>query len=537
MGDANVIVLRPVDQEVSVNAARALIAEGVKRILLQAPCGFGKTVVGAYVARSASERGKRVLFLVHREELFVQASRTFQAFDVKHSGIAAGLTFDRTIKVQIGMIDTVRSRIKREIDLGRYDIVIVDECHHAVSSTWKFVIDHFADRGAVILGLSATPERLSGEPLGDIFDRMIPGPSVRDLISRGALSEYKYFAPPTDLDLSGVHTKYGDFVASELAAATDRPQIIGDVIRHYRMLLGGKRAIVFAVNVEHSQHVVEQFNAAGIPAAHIDGTMDRAERRRVVKAFERGDILILSNVQICTEGFDVKACDGVILLRATQSLSLHIQMVGRAMRPHESKAHAIIIDHVGNVNRHGLPDADHAWTLEGKKKRSKRKKDDEDVVAVAQCPKCYTCHEPAPACPACGHVYVSKSRQIASVDGELQEITPEMREAMSRQRRQEQGRAQTVDELIALGHHPKAAEKIVQARAAKQDLISSLIADLTAWSESTNQYPLPTFGVSFRDIRFMKPKALNELRGRFEAHKAAYLAGDLEARKIQPELL
>jgi alkanesulfonate monooxygenase SsuD/methylene tetrahydromethanopterin reductase-like flavin-dependent oxidoreductase (luciferase family) len=116
-------------------------------------------------------------------------------------------------------------------------------------------------------------------------------------------------------------------------------------------------------------------------------------------------------------------------------------------------------------------------------------------------------------------------------------VTPEMREAMSRQRRQEQGRAQTIEELIALGHHPKAAEKIVEARAAKQDLISALIADMTAWAERTNQYPLPVFGVSFRDIRYMKPKALKELRARFEAHQAAYLAGDLDARKIQPELL
>jgi DNA repair protein RadD len=518
------ITLRPEDQEVSVAETRRLIAAGIKRILIQAPCGFGKTVVGAYIAMMAVMKTRRVLFLVHREELAMQASRTFTAFGVKHGFIMAGLTFDQHQKVYVGMIDTVRPRLKSGKLALKFDIVIADECHHSVSPTWRNVLDHYAGMGAVILGLSATPQRLSGEPLGDVFDAMVDGPPVRDLIERGSLSDFTYYAPPSLVDTSGIKEKFGDFARKDLELATDKPQIIGDAIEHYKKLMPGKRAIVFAVTIEHSKHIVAQFNAAGIRAAHVDGETPGTERKESVKAFERGEILILSNVSLFGEGFDVKACEGVILLRATASLSLHIQMTMRPMRPHESKDRAIIIDHVGNFARHGLPDADHEWTLEGKKKKKGAKKLAQDDIEIKQCPKCYIAHLPAPACPGCGHVYAVKARALEQVDGELAEITPEMREAIRKEKMKEQGRAQSVDELIALGHNKYAAERIIKARAEKQEVISKITADLIQWQEQTGQMPFPIFGVSFRDIRYMKPKELKALRERFDAHKAEYLA-------------
>lgn len=480
------------------------------------------TVVGSYIAKSASEKDRKVLFLVHREELARQASRTFTAFGVPHGLIMANVAFDRHRHVYVGMIDTVRPRLKAgKLDGLHFDVVIADECHHSVSPTWKMVLDHFHERGAVILGLSATPQRLSGEPLKDVFEVMVPGPSVRDLINRGSLCDYTYFAPPSLINLSEVKMRYGDFANKELEEASDKPAIIGDAIKHYRRLLAGKRAIVFAVSIKHSQHVVAQFNAAGIPAGHIDGTMDRAERKRVVAAFEAGEILILSNVNICTEGFDVKACDGVILLRATASLALHIQMVGRAMRPHETKERCVIVDHVGNFARHGLPDAEHEWSLEGRKKR-KRGAKDEDEVAVKQCPTCYFCHEPAPVCPSCGHAYEVKAREITQVDGELEEITAEVREAMRREKLREQGKAQTVEQLMAMGKSRWQAQHILRARAEKQALIDDLSRDLSAWQEATGQMPFTIFGVSYGSIRALKRKELEDLRSRFERHKAQY---------------
>jgi DNA repair protein RadD len=515
------ITPREIDQMVSINATRSHIAQDIRRILIQAPCGFGKTVVGAYIAWQASLRGNPVIFLVHREELAKQASRTFTAFGVDHGLVMAGITYNPTQRVQVGMIDTVRNRIQKDKLPLRPAIVLVDECHHAVSKGWKMVIDHFHSMGAVIIGLSATPQRLSGEALSDVFDVMVPGPSVRDLIDRGSLCDYAYYAPPSLLEIEDVHTKYGDFSTSELAAATDKPTITGDAIKHYQSLLPGKRAIIFAVNINHSKHVVEQFCAAGIPAAHVDGEMDRSERTRIVQAFEAGEILVMSNVSLFGEGFDVKACDGVILLRATQSLALHIQMVGRAMRPHETKDKAIIIDHVGNVGRHGLPDEDHEWSLEGKKKKRGKKKDVEEIK-IKQCPMCYRCHPPAPTCLYCGHIYEVARSGPVQVDGTLQEITQEMRDAMRRDQRQEQGRAKTVDELMAAtGMSRFRAQAIVKAREEKSALHDGLVADLRAWSATTGEFPGPTFGASFGEIRKMKPKELKELRARFDAHRAA----------------
>lgn len=480
------------------------------------------TVVCAYIAKSAAQKGKNVLILVHREELASQASRTLTRFGVEHGFIMAGITTDPTKRVFIGMIDTVRNRVKAGKIPKKFDIVMPDECHHSVSPSWQFVLDHFHENNAVIVGFSATPERLSGEPLGDVFDVMVPGPQVRELIDRGSLADYVYFAPPTMLDVSAIKKSYGDYSTSDLAKATDKPQITGDAIDHYKRLLYGKRAIVFAVNIMHSLHIVEQFNAAGIPAAHVDGDTPKGERKSKMQAFERGELWVLSNVGLFGEGVDVKACEGVILLRATASLSLFIQMSMRPMRPHESKEKAFIIDHVGNVLRHGLPDAYREWSLEGRPKKIGKKKEEPDVN-VKQCPNCFVCHDPAPQCPSCGHIY-RVERKLEQVDGELQEITADMREQMRKDQMRQQGKASTIDELVELGHSRFRAEKILQARQEKQQIIAELIADLTAWQEETNLMPFTIFGVSYRDIRFMKPKQLRELRARFELHKAEHLA-------------
>lgn len=464
------IVLRDY-QSTMVDEARAHVVAKVKRVLIQAPCGAGKTVIGSAIIRNAYLNGRTVFFLVHREELAKQAARTFRQFGIPHSFIMAQYTMSRTERVFVAMIDTLRNRLDKVPVPG---LILVDECHHAASPSWRKVLDYFAERGAVIIGLSATPARLDGRPLNDIFSVMVPGPSVKDLIAWGNLSQYDYYLPPQVADLSGVRTLAGDYDKKELAERMDKPQVVGDAIEHYKRFLGGKRAIVFAVSIKHSMHVVEQFRAAGVPAEHVDGEMDSKDRSAAIARFEAGETLVLSNCSLFGEGFDIKACEGVILLRATQSLSLHIQMVGRAMRPHESKERAIILDHVGNVKRHGLPDDDHEWSLEGRKKKGRKKKDEEDDgPKVAQCPKCYTAHAPAPVCPKCGHLYEPKGRrEMEQVEGALVKITPEMRAEIAAQRKAEVGKARTLEDLLRIekerGYKPGWAHMTHNARAKKK---------------------------------------------------------------------
>lgn len=461
------IVLRAY-QDNLVAGARAELNSGCKRLVVQSPAGSGKTVTAAYMVRGVVERGMRAMFLVHREELARQASKTFRRFRIPHGYVMASMTMDVRQPVHVAMVDTLRNRLDK---VPRPDVLFIDECHHAVSPTWKRIADHYAELGTIIIGLSATPIRLDGRPLSDIFESMVVGPSVKELIAIGALSPYDYFRPPTLLDLTKVKTKYGEYATSDLAEASDRPAIIGDAVEHYKRVLARKRAIAFAVNVQHSRHIADQFNSAGIPAIHVDGETPAAERMAAVSAFERGDIYLMSNVGLFGEGFDVPACEGMIGLRATQSLSLHIQMCGRPMRPHESKDSAVILDHVDNLRRHGLPDADREWSLEGRKKRAgKRAADDDDGPPVAQCPKCYVVHTPAPFCPRCGHEY-AKKKELEQVDGQLVKVTEADKEAMAIAARAEVHKARTMEELVAIAerrnYSPKWAKHVFEARMKK----------------------------------------------------------------------
>src|SRR5690606_8094320 len=192
-----------------------------------------------------------------------------------------------------------------------------------------------------------------------------------------------------------------------------------DAIGHYRRLCPGQRAIVFAAGVENSKHIVAQFLAAGIPAEHVDGSMTNEARDAAVTRFRRGETLVLSNSDLFGEGFDVPAVEAAILLRPTKSLSLYLQQVGRALRPAEGKAEAIILDHAGNSLRHGLPDDEREWSLED---RERRKKGEASEEPVRQCTECFFVYRPAPRCPQCGHQPVVVVREIEQVEGQLEEV-------------------------------------------------------------------------------------------------------------------
>jgi superfamily II DNA or RNA helicase len=249
----------------------------------------------------------------------------------------------------------------------------------------------------------------------------------------------------------------------------DKPTLVGDIVAHYVRHARGKLGLTFAVSRAHSEHLAEQYRAAGVKAEHLDGETDKAVRAKMVAAYRRREIEMFCNVNLFSAGFDVPGVEVIVDAAPTQSLAMYMQRAGRGSRPEEKigKTHCILLDHSGNVFRHGLPDMDREWSLDGTAKR-KKKKGEEPSVAVRQCDKCYAVFAPAKICPACGAPQIIISREIEHVDGDLQEITPEMVEAMRRDKSREVGRAKTLSALEAIaaerGYSPQWAAHVFQSR-------------------------------------------------------------------------
>ena len=370
-------------------------------------------MVAAHIVSSVAARKRSTIFTVHRRELIKQTMDTFDTCGISYGVIAAGHRFDPMQETYIASIDTLKRRLEFVPEPA---LLMIDECHHAVSAGWATVLKHY-DK-AHVLGLTATPWRLDGRGLGDLFGEIVHGTETRWLIENKFLAPFRAFAPSTP-DTSGVHTKMGDYDAVEIADLMDKPKITGDAVEHYGKLCNGARAVAFATNVAHSMHIAECFNAAGIRAAHIDGSMAHWERDAAIQAFRDGDVRVLSNCNLISEGFDLPAMDAAILLRPTKSLSLYLQQVGRPLRYHEGKT-AFIIDHAGNIAEHGLPTDEFDWSLTGRKKK---KKAEAQEIKVKVCEKCFCTYPSAePMCPNCGATKAANQREIEQVAGELAEI-------------------------------------------------------------------------------------------------------------------
>lgn len=410
--------LRDYQEDIIIKTRQALAKH--KRVLVQAPTGAGKTVLSSFMLDAAAKKEHRCWFIVHRQELIEQTAYTFDRCMIPYGVVASGFPVNPYCAIQICSIQTLVNRLAR---LPKPSFIVWDECHHLGASSWDRVLRAFPDAWHV--GLSATPYRLDGVGLGRWFEVMVRGPSVRWLIDNGHLSDYRLFAPATP-DLSGVHTRAGDFVASELDEIMSGKAIVGGIVKHWLKHARGLRTIGFAPSIKSSQEYVHAFRQAGIMAVHLDGKMSRQDRRMAGRAFANGEIQILWNVDLFGEGFDLAALAGRdvtieagILARPTQSLGLHLQQIGRTLRKKDRPA--VILDHSGNTLRHGLPCEEREWSLEDRDR--KRKGDSEEAaISVRQCPKCFLAHRPAPRCPQCGHVYEIKERIIDTIDNDLAEV-------------------------------------------------------------------------------------------------------------------
>lgn len=441
------IQLRPYQDKI-VQDLRQSIRQGSKSPLLVLPTGGGKTFVFCYIARQAAAKGSKILTLVHRQELLMQSSGSMDLLGVEHGLIAPKHTATQD-DVQVASVQTLVRRLERI--RWSPDIVIVDEAHHAVAGSWRKILDAFPS--SLVIGVTATPCRLDGQGLGTkvggVFDSMVIGPSIADLTEEGYLSPCKVYAPPMVADIEGVKRVAGDFQKKQLAERMDKPKITGDAVGHYSKLTPGRPAIAFCVSVAHAEHVAAQFNSCGFRAASLDGSLPDEERKQRIEDLAEGRIHVLTSCEIVSEGFDLPVVEVAILLRPTTSTALYLQQVGRALRPCEGKEFAVILDHVGNVLTHGMPDMDRDWELNAGKPKRKGKRD--VAPPVRQCEQCFTCHAPAPFCPCCGYRYKMDDRTPEQVEGELQEITEAEKQQLARERKREEADCKTLEDLEILG--------------------------------------------------------------------------------------
>lgn len=384
-----------------------------RRVLLQGATGSGKTVMFAYLAARVSANGKRVCILVHRHELLHQASAKLTEFGVAHDIIDAKRRSVTRAPVVVASVQTMARRLVHYAEC--YDLLIVDEAHHATASTWALVLQAFP--AAYVLGVTATPERADGVGLGTVFGELVLGPTVRDLIDQGHLADYRCFAPRHGgPDLSGIKTVAGDWDRHQLSAVMSRPTIVGDAVAHYRELATGRPAVAFCVGIKDAENCAENFRAAGYRAISVDGSLDRDERTRRIGGLASGEIQILTSCDLVSEGLDVPGIVAAILLRPTQSLGLYLQQVGRALRPKSEPA--IILDHAGNTSRHGLPCQPREWSLHSKRRNGKS-----GAAPIRTCPECYAIVPAAAAKCACGHEFGTTPREpLEVIDDKLVEI-------------------------------------------------------------------------------------------------------------------
>lgn len=418
--------LRPY-QEKAISLLRESAANGNRKVILHAPTGAGKTLMSSTLINLASEKGNKVLFLANRRELIFQAERTLNECGVQTSIIMNGEDADLTCPVQIASMQTYIRRINLEDRLfnpwfHEAKLIIVDECHGAISPSYQKILKSYPE-DVFVVGLTATPCRADGRGLGGYFDDLRASVDIGELIEQGYLTPVRYFTPSAP-DLEKIKTVAGDYDKKELGKRVNTSKLVGDILDNWLRLAEGRQTIIFATNVKHSMHIVDHFQRAGIRAEHIDARTPVEERAMILEMLKEGQIQVISNVGILTEGFDFPAASCIVLARPTKSLGLYLQMAGRGIRTHPGKEDCILLDHGGCVENHGLIEWSREWTLDGKEKAwGKRKKKDKEKKAC-KCTVCHLVFEGAGVCPDCGSPVRSFGKNIETEDADLQEHKP-----------------------------------------------------------------------------------------------------------------
>lgn len=500
--------------------------DGALVVMVVLPTGAGKTVLFSEIIKG--HRGPSCA-VAHRQELVTQISLALARDGVKHRIIGPKSVvrlvvnlhmlevgrsyYDPSASCAVAGVDTlVRRRDELRHWLNSVTLAVQDEGHHVLKDNkWGTAAEMFPHAKGLLV--TATPDRADGRGLGrhadGLVDEMVEGPTMRQLINMGYLTDYRIFAPPSDLSMDGATVgKSGDWSTQQLKVAVKKSHIIGDVVKHYLRIAPGKLGITFATDVETATEVAAQFRAAGVPAEVVSAKTPDAERSDILRRFKRRELLQLVNVDLFGEGFDLPAIEVVSMARPTQSYALYIQQFGRALRlmidlelaavwdtftaaerlayiAASSKPSAVIIDHVGNVGRHGLPDAPRVWTLDRRERRSRGKPTDVIPVTVCLNEACFQVYEKIyKACPYCGHTPVPGNRSKPEfVDGDLTELDPATLAAM-------RGEVAEVDKDPAVYRAELAAKYVpeigqrahVKRHVARQDVQAALRASIAWWA-------------------------------------------------------
>lgn len=404
-------------QDSALNKLRQQLALGRKRIMLYSPTGSGKTEIGMAMIRGAVAKGKRVGFVANRIHLVEQTSKRFRRAHISHGIIQGANSYDVRNPVTVCSIQTLARRGFPD----HIDMLVIDEAHACAGST-DYRNLFALNNNLPIIGLSATPfsrglGKHYAEIGGPLFEELVTAVTIRELIELGYLVDADIYAP-SEPDLRNVRIVAGEYHEGELGAAVDQPKLIGDIVSHWLRLANGKPTVCFATNITHSQHIVEQFRAAGVQAEHIDCYTNDIEREAILRRVERGETKVISNVAILAEGWDFPACEVMILARPTKSLIRYIQMAGRVLRPFDGKEKALILDHSGSCKELGYPTDDLPLELDDGRVRASKKRERTEPLPKA-CPKCSFMKPPkAHACPKCGFA-PQKVDATAVGDGEL----------------------------------------------------------------------------------------------------------------------
>lgn len=439
------ITLRPYQHEV-ISGARVNIRElraagDFPRVGIVLPTGAGKTFVISTIAAGAANNGRHVGIIAPNGRLAQQNADALDAMGLPYGLVWSERTPNQHPLIQVCTAQTLRNR------LDRYDFgtILIDECHHSQAATWLKIINRYAwyngPRGrelTSVIGLTATWCRLDGKPLGDIYKRLVVGPSpaeLQEMINPSTGLPYLCGSVaylPQQIDITGVKVNAGDYVTSDLAAAADKSRITGCAIEQYRTHADGKRAIVYEINVARAERTAADFRQAGYNFVCVYAKTPELDRKRAIDALAAHEIDGIVNVDLFGEGLDVPAIECVVDLRPSKSFSLVRQHYGRGLRQFPGKSHLIILDLAGNIGRvlpggmvavnHGWPEDEVEWSLDAPPK-VRRDGDSESAIPVRQCPQCFHAHRVAACCPRCGYVYEAREREIEQVDGTLVKMT------------------------------------------------------------------------------------------------------------------